>query len=382
MAFRQAIFWSHLVVGVGVGLFVFIMSLTGVLLTYEHKIIHWVEDFQSVDIDDSRNRLSVDKLASIAIEKSSRAKLMLLGVDRREDAPVTVYLLGETRLDIHPYSGELLDSQAATVEFIMHAIVSIHRSLATGRNGLGHTLMAASNLVLLFLIVSGLYLWFPRVLKWPFLKMNLVFAKRYPTAKARDFNWHHVFGFWCLVPLFLVVLTGVIISYPWANRILYDAYGETAPAQEGPPFLSGASLQGETASLPEGKQLASLQSAFNAAKGHDDTWTSIRLLMPVQTQAPQVRLLVNTGNGILPEQRTTLVYDRVQETIASVQRYEDMTNAQQARMFVRFLHTGEQFGFIGSTIAGLASLAACFLVYTGIALSYRRLVQPYFRRRT
>ena len=382
MAFRQIIFWSHLIVGVGVGLFVFIMSATGVLLTYEHKIIHWVEDFQSVEIDASKTRLSVDELASIATEKSSRAKLMLLGIDRRDDAPTTIYLLGEGRLDIDPYTGHLLDSSAATVEFVMHAIVSLHRSLATGRNGIGHTLMAASNLILVFLIISGLYLWFPRAFKWPFFKMNLVFAKKYPTAKARDFNWHHVFGFWCLVPLFFVALTGVVISYPWANSMLYGAFGEEAPARQGPPFLSGASLSGANGEVPDGQQLTSLQTAVDAAKTYNDKWTSIRLVMPVREQTPTVRLLVNTGDGILPEQRTTLVFDRIQGKIDSVQRYEDMTEAQQARMFVRFLHTGEQFGFIGATIAGLASLAACFLVYTGFALSYRRLVQPYVRKRS
>ncbi len=37
-------------------------------------------------------------------------------------------------------------------------------------------------------------------------------------------------------------------------------------------------------------------------------------------------------------------------------------------------------GIIGQTIAGLASLAACFLVYTGFTLSWRRLISPYLRR--
>ena len=50
-------------------------------------------------------------------------------------------------------------------------------------------------------------------------------------------------------------------------------------------------------------------------------------------------------------------------------------------MFLRFIHTGERYGVIGSTIAGIASLAASFLVWTGMALSWRRLVLPAWRRR-
>jgi uncharacterized iron-regulated membrane protein len=59
----------------------------------------------------------------------------------------------------------------------------------------------------------------------------------------------------------------------------------------------------------------------------------------------------------------------------------DYSPGDQARDVVRFLHTGEVFGLVGQTIAGLASLAACLLVYTGLALAWRRLVQPLFKRK-
>ena len=34
-----------------------------------------------------------------------------------------------------------------------------------------------------------------------------------PWVRARDWNWHNVLGFWCAVPLLLIVVTGVIMSY-------------------------------------------------------------------------------------------------------------------------------------------------------------------------
>jgi uncharacterized iron-regulated membrane protein len=54
---------------------------------------------------------------------------------------------------------------------------------------------------------------------------------------------------------------------------------------------------------------------------------------------------------------------------------------QRARVWFRFAHTGEQYGIVGQTLAGLASLAACFLAYTGLALAWRRLITPLLRRR-
>jgi sulfite reductase (NADPH) flavoprotein alpha-component len=41
-------------------------------------------------------------------------------------------------------------------------------------------------------------------------------------------------------------------------------------------------------------------------------------------------------------------------------------------LWVRGLHTGEALGFAGQTIAGLASLGGCFLVWTGFAMAWRR----------
>jgi uncharacterized iron-regulated membrane protein len=46
---------------------------------------------------------------------------------------------------------------------------------------------------------------------------------------------------------------------------------------------------------------------------------------------------------------------------------------------MRFTHTGEVLGFWGQTLAGLVSLGAAVLVYTGLLLSLRRLLA--WRRR-
>ena len=41
MNLRKIIFWVHLVIGVGFGLIIIMMSLTGVLLTYEMQLNQW-----------------------------------------------------------------------------------------------------------------------------------------------------------------------------------------------------------------------------------------------------------------------------------------------------------------------------------------------------
>jgi uncharacterized iron-regulated membrane protein len=45
------------------------------------------------------------------------------------------------------------------------------------------------------------------------------------------------------------------------------------------------------------------------------------------------------------------------------------------------LHTGEALGIVGQTIAGLVSLTSILIVWTGLALAWRRLIQPLYRRK-
>ena len=49
---------------------------------------------------------------------------------------------------------------------------------------------------------------------------------------------------------------------------------------------------------------------------------------------------------------------------------------RRLRMYSRFLHTGELFGLIGQTVAALCTLAAILLVWTGLALAWRRFFGP------
>jgi uncharacterized iron-regulated membrane protein len=60
--------------------------------------------------------------------------------------------------------------------------------------------------------------------------------------------------------------------------------------------------------------------------------------------------------------------------------FQSQSPGRQARSWLRFLHTAEALGPLGQTIAGLASLTSVIMVYTGLALAYRRQIVPLFKR--
>lgn len=376
MGFRKILFWAHLVSGVVAGVFIFFMSATGVLLTYEHHIIDAMTAGKRIEVPADAERLSVDEMAAIAREATD-ARAPSLSLINRADAPFLIEGRGVETMTFNPYTGEEVPNGVAGYDGFAGQMMRLHRWL--GMEGesrkVGRAITGAANLAFLFAVVSGLYLWFPKAMKWPFIRMHLFFNMNPPTAKARDYNWHHVLGIWCLVPLFFIVISGVVMSYPWANAAVYRAFGEE-------PLTRRRTPQAEEGRVEDPADLASLQDAVDAAAAWGEgPWRKISFTLPSDKSDANLAVQRYVSVDRLPSKRVTLNYDRRTGEFTSVETYADVSAGRKARIFMRYVHTGEQYGILGGTIAGLASLGACFLAYTGMALSYRRLVLPLLRRR-
>ena len=100
-------------------------------------------------------------------------------------------------------------------------------------------------------------------------------------------------------------------------------------------------------------------------------WKSITVQVPQKPDAP-VTFALDSGNGGQPQYRSQLALDPATGEATRWEQYSDYTTGRQMRTWFRFAHTGEFYGFIGQTIAGIASLGAAFLVFTGISLALRR----------
>jgi uncharacterized iron-regulated membrane protein len=212
-------------------------------------------------------------------------------------------------------------------------------------------------------------------------------------SKARDFNWHNVIGLWSWAPLVVVVASGVVISYPWASNLVYRAVGETPPAPRPPaaPAAGGPRPAGAAAApadrpvqsgaRPDARspRLEGLDPLVERATARVPGWRSITLTLPTRDDAPAT-FAIDAGMGGQPQKRAELQLDRATGDEVRWQPFSAGTPGRRLRSILRFAHTGEVLGIVGQTIAGIVSLGAVFLVYTGIALTLRRFVK-WTRRR-
>lgn len=375
MSFRKALFWTHLAAGVVASLVVVMMSFTGVILTYERQIKEWA-DRNLYDIaEDGGERLTVDELLAAVRKQDPDMRISTIAIHSRPDAApmATQGRRGRTYLD--PYTGEILGAGNANVREFFSTFGGWHRwfDLTGDPRSTGRAITGGANLLFLFLIVSGLYLWLPPLWRWVMFRQRMFFNSRANTPKARDYNWHHVFGFWSVIPLFLIVLSALTISYAWARNSVYVITGEAVP-------IRGGSSDSIRPLLPEGATLRSLQDLFDAATAESQEWRRIDVQVPGE-RAATVDISMDDGSGGEPTKKRTLTFDRVSGSIVKTSSFSDRTPAGKVLGYFRWVHTGEAHGLFGQTIAGLVSAFAVLMAWTGVALSYRRLIQPIIRRR-
>src|SRR5262245_21462912 len=369
MKLRTLIFWPHLIAGVIAGIVILLMSVTGVLLTYERQLIAWSDsDYRSTLPTPETGRLSVEALLQTIREQHPDLAPSAVTLGSAPDAPVMVAVPQRT-LYFDAYSGRLLGEGSQGVRRFMSETRAWHRWIAVDGDGrpVARFITGWSNFIFLFIVVSGFYLWFPRKWTWNHVRSVLLF-NRTTTAKARDFNWHNVIGVWSAIPLFIVVLSALPMSFPWANALVYRAAGEEPPVQrgrEGGPPRGGAR---EERSAPS---LDGLNGLWSQAEQQVEGWRTINVRVPESNRAPVV-FAIDKGDGGQPQHRSTLTLDRATGEVVSYEAFSDQSLGRRLRSISRFAHTGEVLGLPGQTIAGLATAGAVVLVWTGIALTLRR----------
>ena len=382
MTFRTVVFWTHLVAGVVAGVVVLIMSVTGVLLTYEKQMVAWAERGPAAAAPaPDAVRLPIDSLLARARGARRGAAPSAITIRADRDEPVSVAFGRDGTVLLNAYTGDAIGPGAVGLRGFFRVVTDWHRWLgASGeRRSVGKAVTGASNLAFLLLIVSGAYLWLPRL--WTRAQLRAItWFRGGLRGRARDFNWHNTFGIWSVVPLFAVVLSATVISYPWASNLAYRVMGERPPAPSRPSAPGTPSGRQVPREPPRANAPGGLEAPLAVASRQVSGWRSISLRVPADDRAP-LAFSIDAGTGGQPQKRGTLTVERNSGAIVAWEPFSANSPGRRLRTILRFAHTGEVLGLTGQTIAGVASAGGACLVYTGLALSLRRLL-AWRRRRT
>ena len=391
MTLRRLLFWSHLAAGVSVGLVIACLALTGSVIAFSPQLIAAAER----NVHNAATATSCVAPSTLLHNATTATSQPLTSLtvfaDPHRPAQVATGSDGAVLL-ADPCTGRILGPGASRLRVFLKTVQELHHQVALG--GVRHeTLRALKNaaaLLFIPIILSGLYLWFPRRLTWQHLRPSVLFRPGLH-GRAREWNLHNVAGFWLCLPLLAISVTGVIMAYPWANALLFRAAGDTPPParREGPPRAEAANPNsgrppregsGNHDHHPAAADFTALDLPIARALAYSPAATSVSLRLPSGHADTLTFQLTQPGRAVVLRDGLTLA-----ATDGAVLKWEPQaaaTRGRRWRTYVRFLHTGELLGLPGQAIAFVAALGLLLLVWTGFSLALRRLTAFLRHRRS
>jgi uncharacterized iron-regulated membrane protein len=215
---RRALFQVHLWIGIGIGLYVVLISVSGSAIVYRPQLARILARPPKV-VAISGTALSQPELTQRAQMAYPGYEVDNISTSRRPDRPVMVYLeRGKKRIArlFNPYTGENLGNPISPMENLVDWLVDFHENLLSGQtgrfwNGIGSILVTLTSLI-------GLVLWWPGVKNWR-RSTVINWKARFPL-----FNWtvHSAIGFWCALLLLMWGVSGIYFSFPTVFGSLGD----------------------------------------------------------------------------------------------------------------------------------------------------------------
>lgn len=255
---------------------------------------------------------------------------------------------------IDPATAKVLDVADIRQSFtgVMHRL---HGSLLIPGQGVGRKVVGWLGWAMTLSCLTGLWLWWPRngaVLK----------ALRWRRSPSTLNNLHHMFGFWILVPLLVVSLTGVYISFPQTSRALF---GVAQPGQQpprgprpaGPPPLALTNLGADEAA---GLALRANPGAALAVVN-----------LPTQGKAPEWRIELSRPGQERPVQVKVSDVDGAVSAGRS-ERGGGGGGPDPLSRLMRQVHDGADTPFVWQVLVFLTGIAPPLLGITGTVMWLRR----------
>lgn len=207
---RRAVFQIHLWCGLGFGLYIFFISLTGSVLVYRNELYEWLTPEIPVSaapgpvLDDTRLQERV---------RAQYPGFTIVGMRRPVQARqgVDIELYDGTKLKrryFDPVTGDDAGSASLTAYRAVTTLIHLHSDLLAGRKG--RVVNGLGAMAVLLTMMTGLLIWWPGVRRW---KHSLLIR---PGIGGRRLVWdiHSMVGIWSAAFIGVFAMSGLYLCFP------------------------------------------------------------------------------------------------------------------------------------------------------------------------
>ena len=391
----------HLWLSVPFGLIITLVCFSGAMLEFENEANEWFRrDLYYVETVKG-SPLPMDKLLE-KVATTLPDSVAVTGVSISSD-PGRAYQVSLSKprrasLYVDQYTGEVKGKSERSGFFMF--MFRMHRwlldSMNPGNEGIfwGKMIVGVSTLLLVFVLISGIVIWWPRTRKA--LKNSL---KITATKGWRRFwyDLHVAGGMYALIFLLAMALTGLTWSFPWYRTAFYKVFGVEVQQRAAQGHEQKSDAQKRNTKLAahrekkrEGNEVRKGERSRRPENNHSDMYSVTspfvywqEIYDKLRRQNPEYKQIsISSGTASVSfnrfgNQRASDRYsfntDNGEFTETSLYQHQDKSG--KIRGWIYSVHVGNWGGMFTRILTFIAALLGSALPLTGYYLWIKRLIK-------
>lgn len=347
----------HLWLSVPVGVFVVIICITGALMVFEKDITEMLSPslYKVENVGDRRLNPS-ELLEKVNAQTDENLTVTSLEYSGQPDgtARVSYREKGKEQLFVDPYTGQVKGWGSTPVFFA--TVKKLHRWLMdapSSKEGgsVGRYWIGTVAVVMSVILITGLLIWIPLNRKMLSMRLKVVANKG---LRRFLYDSHVALGFYALLFLLMMSLTGPTWSFPWYRTAFYSVFGVSQSAAPASAVTSG-------------KQ----QNAVDF-RVWDKALESVSALYPDKSGVVVENGKVKVTVSELITRRQDVVEFDGDGNVLAVKKYAEQPKSSKIKAWILAFHSGQWGGVWVKFLYFFAALIGASLPITGYYMWLKR----------
>ena len=391
----------HLWLSVPFGLIITLVCFSGAMLVFENEANEWFRrDLYYVETV-KESPLPMDKLLE-KVATTLPDSVAVTGVSISSD-PGRAYQVSLSKprrasLYVDQYTGEVKGKSERSGFFMF--MFRMHRwlldSMNPGNEGIfwGKMIVGVSTLLLVFVLISGIVIWWPRTRKALKNSLKITATKGW---KRFWYDLHVAGGMYALIFLLAMALTGLTWSFPWYRTAFYKVFGVEVQQRAAQGHEQKSDAQKRNTKLAahrekkrEGNEVRKGERSRRPENNHSDMYSVTSPFVYWQEiydklgrQNPEYKQIsISSGTASVSfnrfgNQRASDRYsfntDNGEFTETSLYQHQDKSG--KIRGWIYSVHVGNWGGMFTRILTFIAALLGSALPLTGYYLWIKRLIK-------
>ncbi len=371
---NKILFNVHLILSIVFSIPLLIIGVTGAILSYQHEFEALI-NAGSKKVEKTGEMQSVEKILQSFSEQTGVKQPVRLVVPKSDDEAFVIYANRNDAYLVDPYTAQIIGKDRGT-GFVL-TVMALHRNLGLALSGnktageVGKQIVGASATAMILLVISGVWLHFPR------LKRKFIEAIK-PNFKLKKYalfyNLHTSLGSLSAVIYLLICLTGLNWSYGWYNDAVMKLFVSSQN-------LPQASAPKAAASKDHAAAPAKEESKKPATYKFSDAQRAYEIFRSSGIEYKEFILMLAAGDKIdvryyEPDASATVrpigASVKLKEGKVAQQKQTDGITVGEFKDANYQLHTGYFFGLAGKILWSLVSLCMALFIFSGFYMTVKR----------